>query len=300
MTSTIVVRPGTVTRRGVLLAYGLAALFGLAIALRIFPPAAINGSLSLVHPAVGDTAQHIVGQRYFLADHWRWPPLDTGLIDAPAGVDIALTDSIPLAGLLGRLFAWLLPRGGHLVYAWVALCFVLQPVAAVFALRSAGVGGALALVSGSILAACMPAMVFRFNHAALCAHFVLLLAIGLYFRMVRPGGHRWAAASAVLMIAALLIHPYLMAMVTGLLLAAPLTLLARRELRAATRVALRLALGLLLLAVTAAVGGYLGTGQAAGFGLLLVQPAVTVHSHRVRDHPRLHDDGRDRRAVRRL
>lgn len=248
------------------LAYGLAALAGALLVARIFPASALDGTMTLVHPVTGDPAQHIVGQRYFLADTWRWPPLLTRLIEPPGGVSIALTDSIPLESIAAKPFAEWLPHGGHLIYAWVALCYVLQPLAAVFALRAAGARGVLAPVAGGILAVCMPALIFRFAHAALSAHFTLLLAIGVYFRLVAAPRSWWWVGGVALLIAALLIHPYLMAMVAGLLAAAPLSLLVRRQAGLAGRVAIRLLAGIAVLGGVAALGGYLGADSATGFG----------------------------------
>ncbi len=264
-------------RRNGLIAYAAAAATGVAIVARIFPPGALDGTLSLTHPVVLDTAQHIAGQRWFLADAWRWPPLLTRLIDAPGGVNIALTDSIPLAALVAKPFAALLPRGGHLVYGFVALCYALQPLAAAFAVRSAGVRGWAAPVAAGVLAVCLPAFLFRFNHAALCGHFTLLLAAGVYFRMVAAPASRWWLAASALLVAALLVHPYLMAMDAGIALAAPLTLLARRQAGAAAGLAVRLFAGLLVLAGVAWGGGYLGADTPTGFGyysLNLLSPFV--------------------------
>ncbi len=262
------------------LGYALATLLGAVLVASLFPAAALDGTLTLTHPVVGDPAQHIVGQRYFLAAGWGWPPLVTRLIDPPGGVNIALTDSIPLLALLARPFAALLPRGGHLVYAWVALGYLLQPAAAVFAVRSAGVGGLAGPLAGGVMAVCMPAFLFRHGHAALSAHFVVLLAVGLYFRLVRAPASRWWLPATALMVAALLIHPYLMAMVVAILAAAPVSLLVRRETGAAVS-SLRLLGGVGVLACVAALGGYFGAGTAPGFGyysLNLLSPFVPAGS----------------------
>ena len=247
----------------------------------IFPLAALDGTLSLTHPVNGDTAQHIVGQRYFLADQWRWPPLITRLIDAPNGVNIALTDSIPLAALLAKPWYRWLPHGAHFVYLWVAICFVLQPMAAVFALRSAGERRVLPTLAIALFTISMPTFIFRFGHAALCAHFLLLLAIGVYFNLVRQSGRRWWLACPWLLLAALLVHPYFVPMVTGLLFAAPISLVCRRQFRPALTIALQLSGSLAVLGAAMALGGYLGAETNPGFGyysLNLLAPLVPAGS----------------------
>ena len=253
-----------------MLPYGLTILFGLFVALRIFPLAALNGTISLTDAVHGDTAQHIVGQRYFLADRWRWPPLSTGLIEPPEGVNIALTDSVPLMALLGKPWFGLLPSGGHFVYLWVFISYVLQPAAAVFALRSAGERRLVPALAAGVIAISLPAFIFRFNHAALCGHFLILAAIGVYFRAVRqPDGRLWrnAAWFTVIPVLSLLVHPYFLAMTTGILLAVPAALILRLQFRPALWAILELAGAGVVVGASAWAGGYLGADVASGFGL---------------------------------
>ena len=268
-------------RTEAMIAYALAGLFGAVLVGPIFPLGALDGTMTLTHPLAGDIAQHIVGQRYFLADSWGWPPLVTRLIEPPLGVNIALTDSIPLAALAGRLFARWLPHGGHLIYAWAALCFGVQPAAGVLALRAAGVRGVVVTVAGGVVAGCMPALIYRFGHSALCAHFTLLLALALYFRMVAVPRLWLLLPGTALMAGALLIHPYLMAMVAVILAAAPLSLLIQGRLGQAFGLACCYLAGLAVLAGVAALGGYFGADPAPGFGyysLNLAAPFVPALS----------------------
>ena len=74
----------------------------------------------------------------------------------------------------------------------------------------------------------MPAWWGRFDHAALTSHFLLLFGLGTYFILIRPGGlQHWIGATGLLCLT-LTVHPYLFVMNTALILAAPVTLLARR------------------------------------------------------------------------
>ncbi|AQS90378.1 hypothetical protein A0U94_04695 [Gluconobacter albidus] len=87
----------------------------------------------------------------------------------------------------------------------------MQPVCAVFALRSLGEKRLLPALAAAVFAACFPTFLCRIGHAALCGQWILLLAIGLYFRATRPGagsGPIWLLA--LLNTLTLLIHPYLM------------------------------------------------------------------------------------------
>lgn len=213
----------------------------------------------------GDVIQHIVGQRYFIADAWRWPLLVTRLLEPPDGINISLTDSIPLAALLTKLFRGLLPQGYTSVFPWLGLAFFLQPVAGVYALRGTGEYRLVPAALVAILALSVPTLLFRVGHIALCSHFLLLFAIGLYLRIAEDGRARFGWMTLLLCIA-LLVHPYLLVMVAATLAAAPLTLLARGRGQPWVTVLGRLLLALAVTAILALLLGYGGESPGGGFG----------------------------------
>lgn len=254
---------------------GRAAAYGAALAMgALFVALLFPGRMLLPpdYPGVaqfGDRAQAIIGQRYFLAAPWGWPPLEAPVLDT---VNVALTDSIPLALLLLKPWRAWLPPGFFLQEGWIALCWALQPAAAVYALRGAGVTtwpGTLAVGALSLL----PTLLARFGHASLCAHALILVAIGFYLRQVQPrqiradaGQSGWAGWPAVpLLLIGLLVHPYLMVMTAAVLAAGPLSLLlaGRRWGPAASW----LAAGLACTGGVATVLGLGGLNVAAGYGV---------------------------------
>jgi hypothetical protein len=64
--------------------------------------------------------------------------LETKLLNAPEGANIAFTDSIPLVALALKPFRHWLPIGFHYIGAWHTVAYILQAVAAVFLVRSVG------------------------------------------------------------------------------------------------------------------------------------------------------------------
>jgi hypothetical protein len=214
--------------------------------------------------AVDDTAQHIIGQRYYILDQWRIPPLETQLLRWPGGTNIALTDSIPLLAIPAKLLKRVLPPGFHTIFWFLAIAWCLQPVAAVYALRSGGEKRLLPSFAVSVVALSMPTLLQRGlrPHEALCGHFLILVAIGLYFRISRGSKMATWLGAPALLVSSLLIHPYLMVMVAGVLMAAPLSLLIRRD-------ALSLPVSIAFLAaiaITAGVALALGYAQEVGVG----------------------------------
>jgi hypothetical protein len=226
----------------------------------LFPPGAPGW-----RPA-GDAAQHMVAQRYLIADAWRWPPTFAVNLDTQqGGINTAFADSIPaLALLLKALRAWL-PEGFQGVGLFYGLAWVLQPVAAVWALRGAGERRLLPALGVVLAAVSMPAWIGRFGHAALTGHFLLLLMLGVYLRLVRASAPGLWLGAVVLQVLALLVHPYLALMTLALLGAVPATRLLRGQPFLGAVLGVVTAAG--AMGAVMAAFGYLGARGDGGFGM---------------------------------
>ncbi len=247
--------------------YVFAICVGVWLTFQIFPAALLLNGPSDTALIIEDGAQHIAGQRYFIADAWRWPLLKTMLLSPPEGVSIAMTDSIPLLALPTKLLAPFLPPHFTSIFLWLWLSYLLQPVAAVYALRAAGERQIFPAVAIALMAVAIPSWIYRSTHEALCGHFLLLLALGLYFLIVRGQLRSWWPPYA-LMIVALLVHPYLLAMATAILWAAPLSQAIARQ-RDWRRTAVHIAGATLVtggLALLLGYGSAGGSSSSGGFG----------------------------------
>jgi hypothetical protein len=243
----------------------LAAAIGLALALVVLPLDFLFPAAGAPWRPVGDAAQHAIAQRYLIADAWRWPPtFAANLNTQEGGINTAFADSIPALALLLKAIRPALAEGFHGVGLFYGLAWLLQPVAAVWALRGAGEKRLLPALGIALAAASMPAWIGRFGHAALCGHFLLLTGLGFYLRLVRvPSAGLWAGAGA-LQVLALLVHPYLAVMTLATLGAVPATRLLRGE--AFLRPALLTFGAALAVAAVMAGFGYLGARGDAGYG----------------------------------
>ncbi|HYF08478.1 MAG TPA: DUF6311 domain-containing protein, partial [Acetobacteraceae bacterium] len=246
-------------------AYAFAASLGLALALWMFPPEFLFPRAGLDWRVAGDTAQHIAAQRWFLAEPWSWPPLTIRPLNAPEGMNLAFADGIPLLAMPLKLLADWLPVGFHGIGLWHAIAWVLQPVAAVWALRGAGERRWLPALGVALLALGTPVWLSRYGHAALSGHFFLLFALGFHLRLVRAPTRRLWIGAVLLQAAALLAHPYLAVMTLALLGAVPLTLLLRRD-AGWWRAALWTGAGVAAVLLPMAAFGYLGADGEGGFG----------------------------------
>jgi hypothetical protein len=209
--------------------YIAAIAIGLTAAFVTFPDWYFLGALPVSKALPVDVAQHVVSQRYFIADTWHWPILRTILLKPPGGVNIGLTDGIPLEALVLKLFKSVLPTNFDGVALWVVIAAVAQSIAAIFAIRGVGKPHFLTAVACAVIAVCVPFQLLRWIHAALGTHAVLLLAIGTYLRIVRAPSLRKIALAALLPMITLLIHPYLAAMTIAVLAAVPISLAARND-----------------------------------------------------------------------
>lgn len=142
------------------------------------------------------------------------------LLGAPGGTNIALIDAIPLVALLGKIWFSLSGQSLNFLGFFALACFTLPGPAMPILLAEAGERNLAALIAGSVLAVASPYLLFRWGHLALCAQFLLPLALALYLRELREPGWRIAMAWFALLAAAILIHPYLYAMVAPIWAAA--------------------------------------------------------------------------------
>jgi hypothetical protein len=255
--------------------YLAALVVGALLVTSVFSTWAVRGALPPGAPPIADFAQQVVGQRYFLTAPWQWPILHAPGLLSPWGVNIAFTDSIPLAALVAKLLRPLLPPYDQVVTIWLMLCWVLQPVSAVFAVRSAGARGWIAGLTAAIMASSQPVFLNIFWHPSLSSHFLLLVMLGLYFRII-SGSKRALFGGVALLPILLLVHPYLLTMGAAVLAAAPLTLWLRRDpvwQQAAGIIGAGLA-GAILISV---VLGYTAGHSPGGYGIYSMNLAAPVY-----------------------
>jgi len=154
-----------------------------------------------------DWQMNFFGWHFFRQEEWHFPLGKITQLLFPVGTAITYTDSIPLLALLFKPFNSLLPTDFQYLGLWFLICFVLQ-----------GVFGALLLrlltphlfiqTLGSLFFVLSPILLVRLNHPALCAHWLLLASLWIYFK---PGKH--FGGWLILTILSTLIHPYLTAMI---------------------------------------------------------------------------------------
>ena len=201
--------------------FALGALLGIAAFLLVYgfvPLDVTNDAFCRGGYVEKDIQQHYAGWLFYRQSSLSFPLCVTTAINAPQGISIAYTDSIPLVALLCKPLASLL--GGTFQYfGWFTLlCFALQGG---FGALLCGLfsQGTLRPVLGILLFVSSPILYERaFRHTSLGAQWMVLAALYLYFRMRREG--RYASLGLFLLnVAAIGIHPYFLPMTYGITLA---------------------------------------------------------------------------------
>lgn len=163
-----------------------------------------------------DWAQHYTGWELFRQSPWALPPGRTLNLFHPVGTSVMYTDSLPLFALPFKAIGALLPEQFQYIGMWFFVSCVLQGGIGALLLRR-HLNDATQLLAATLLLVYAPIFILRAGHDTLTAHWLLLAALALYFRPPSRGETwAWLALCGV----AALVHPYLAAMVGGVLVAA--------------------------------------------------------------------------------
>ncbi len=205
-------RPVHGERLALLFAALLGALFFIWIAgTAVLSPTETSWSLN------GDWRVHFLGWHLFRHEPWHLPPGRIERYFVPLGTSIGLTDSIPIAAFLMKPLSPWLPPAFQYLGLWLCLCFALQGAFTAWLMRL-WTSNAVLQVLGAVCVILTPTLLMRTLHPALCAHWLLLWALRLYFRADRNERAPFLQTTALALVAGL-IHPYLAVMVLVLLIA---------------------------------------------------------------------------------
>ncbi|MEM5422960.1 DUF6311 domain-containing protein [Paraburkholderia ferrariae] len=222
----------------------------------------------------GDPTQHYVGWNFFRhTPILQWPlGLNPGYGEAISS-SIVFSDSIPLFALFFKLWRNILPTDFQYFGIWIALCFILQSLFAWQILSRYSTDTALRVV-GCTLLCLTPAMLWRLlGHEALVGHWLLLAGLYLYLR-----DKRTVCGWLLLIAAAALIHPYLLAMVGGLWAASFLEhYLVRKAKRSRGLLEATLVLALVFVTTTAAGYFVVHSVETEGFGYYRMNITSPLH-----------------------
>ena len=164
----------------------------------------------------GDWGWHFMGWHFFRNEPWQWPLGKITNFFFPVGTSIGYTDSIPLLALLFKPFSAFLPANFQYLGLWIFISYILQGVFAALLIRLVS-KNLLIQVVGTLFFVMSPVLINRLGHEALCAHWLLLAGLWMYFRTWDKSSPYQALTSWILLISiGALTHPYLTVMLLGL------------------------------------------------------------------------------------
>ena len=201
--------------------FWLGALLGAAVFLLVYgfaPLDVANDAFCRGGYIEKDIQQHYAGWLFYRNSALGWPLGVTQAINAPQGVSVAYTDSIPLLAVLCRPLAAAL--GGTFQYfgCFTLVCFALQGgfAALLCGLFAEGLAAPLA---GSLVFAASPILLERaFRHTSLGAQWLVLAALYCYF-VCRRQSRFSSRGLFVINVLAVGIHPYFLPMTYAVTLA---------------------------------------------------------------------------------
>lgn len=167
----------------------------------------------------GDWAWHFMGWHFFREEPWQWPLGRIKNFYAPMGTAIGYTDSLPLFAFLFKPLSPWLPPYFQYIGLWIFLGFMLQGVFAGLLLRLV-TNNLFLQALGISFFVIAPILLGRVGHDTLVAHWLLLAGLWLYFRPW-SATYSWQPFThwAILMAISAWVHPYLTAMLMGLVIA---------------------------------------------------------------------------------
>jgi hypothetical protein len=168
----------------------------------------------------GDYALHFLGWHLYQHGPWTWPIGGTPLLIWPVGSSIGLTDSIPLLAFVFKPLRAILPAQFQYIGLWLVLSVALQGVFGALLMRIVTPRLSLQLL-GAALLMLSPPLLYRINHAALTAHWLVLASLWLTLRSDSLAPSLRLAVGWVLVCAATAAtQPYLLLMILVLTSAA--------------------------------------------------------------------------------
>jgi uncharacterized membrane protein YidH (DUF202 family) len=178
-------------------------------------------SEKFLYTGTGDTAVYGAGAMGFLKDDWRFPPFNTNLL-GPEQLSVSLFDAIPFPALLTKMInsAFDLNLLNY-IGIWTFIVFFMQPFSAWIACKSWKIKNNLIVISTVVSITFLESFQFRILHNALQSHFLIILAIALYPKIIHSDKIKikfYFSLSITLLILATLTHTYLAVMVLLVLL----------------------------------------------------------------------------------
>jgi hypothetical protein len=186
-------------------------VFHFCYGLQTLLPSNVSWLMTIMH----DWGTHQLGWAFYKNEPWQFPVGDVDGYFYPVGTNVGFTDSIPLFAIFFKLFGPLLPGDFQYFGIWLFLCHLLAAYYTILLFRLFRMNDIITFIAVIFIAA-NPVLIYRGLHPALCAHWLLIASVYVYFldpAVVRP--RRILLYQLTLLIIAALVNPYICFMVIG-------------------------------------------------------------------------------------
>jgi hypothetical protein len=174
----------------------------------------IPTNISWLMTAMHDWGTHYLGWQFYKDEPWQFPIGDVKNYMYPVGTNIGFTDSIPLMAIFFKVFSGILPDDFQYFGLWLLACHLLTAYYAIKIFRLFNVNGWVTFI-GTMFLVVNPVLLYRAMHPALCAQWLLLASLYLYFLNPVVFRRKILIGQLVILLLSGLINPYLCCMILG-------------------------------------------------------------------------------------
>lgn len=162
-----------------------------------------------------DWGTHYLGWFFYRNEPWHFPIGHISGYYFPIGTNVGFTDSIPLLAVFFKLFSSLLPPDFQYFGIWLLLCHLLAGYYTIKLFRLFHVRPLFTFLAVIFIVA-NPVLVYRGMHPALCAQWMLIASLYIYFlNPAEAKAKKILLSQFILFMVATLVNPYIAFMVFG-------------------------------------------------------------------------------------
>ena len=131
------------------------------------------------HP-FGDPITNMIGLEYFIKEDWSFPIFNIKSMAYPNGANLFYTDSIPMLGIFAKLLFHFTGIKFSYFGIWICSSFIILAIS-IAQLANKLYLPLIATAFAVIISIFNPALLVRYGHSALLAHFIIIFALIFYF-----------------------------------------------------------------------------------------------------------------------
>ena len=244
---------------------------------------------------LNDVGGHLTGLRFYVRDEWRFPLFHTKTLHYPDGANIIFTDSLPLMAVVAKILFKTTGLEWNYFGCWVIFSNIFFGLSIIVFLDSLKIRSIPVSVVALLFGFSVFPYINRTFHIALSSHFLIILALALYYRSQDANRFKGSLIwFLVLLVICLHVHFYLFAISSLIAIASLLTMCLKRRI-SLSQVFRYGGIATFVLLCVMFCSGYISFGSSQGYSSLgsavgkasmnILSPVLPVHSSFFPDPP---------------